>query len=461
MSEAICIIEGLAAGREHVARLRAGIEPPLTSALRVRLRELFGRDLSPQEAVAQIVADVRRRGDAALRDYTRRIDGVMPETFAADTEAIEAAYRDTPADLREALHLAAERIRAFHEREPRRSWLEWDEEGGALGQLLRPLRRVGVYVPGGRAAYPSSLLMTVIPAQVAGVEEIVVTTPPGPEGKGSPVILAAARVVGLKQVFLVGGAQAVAALAYGTESVPRVDKIVGAGGLFVTLAKRMVYGDVGIDGLYGPTETLIIADETANPVLAAADLLAQAEHDPLATALLITTSSRLAQAVQAEVQRQLPGLERADVIAEALAGQGAIIIVADLEEALTLANEVAPEHLCLSVADPWPLLGRVGNAGGVFVGEWAAEALGDYILGPSHAMPTRGTARFASPLHVRDFLKVTSVFAPARTTVRRLAPVAQALARAEGLTAHAAAAQMREGINETSSSSRSGVLGEL
>jgi len=443
MSEVICIIEGLEAGREHIARLRAGIEPAVTPAVAARLRELFGRDISPQEAVAQIVADVRRHGDAALRDYTRRIDGVTLDTLTADAEAIEAAYLAMPAELREALHLAAGRIRAFHEREPRGSWLEWDDEGGALGQMLRPLQRVGVYVPGGRAAYPSSLLMTVIPAQVAGVEEIIVTTPPGPEGTGSPVILAAARVVGLKRVFLLGGAQAVAALAYGTESIPRVDKIVGAGGLFVTLAKKLVYGDVGIDGLYGPTETLLIADETTNPALAAADLLAQAEHDPLATALLITPSRRLAEAVQAEVARQLPSLERASVIAEALRGQGAIIVVADLDEALALANEYAPEHLCLLVADPWPLVGRVRNAGGIFVGEQASEALGDYVVGPSHVMPTGGTARFGSPLHVRDFLKVTSVFAPGEPLVRRLASAARAIARAEGLTAHAAAVEKR------------------
>ena len=443
MSEVICIIEGLEAGREHIARLRAGIEPAVTPAVAARLRELFGRDISPQEAVAQIVADVRRHGDAALRDYTRRIDGVTLDTLTADAEAIEAAYLAMPAELREALHLAAGRIRAFHEREPRGSWLEWDDEGGALGQMLRPLQRVGVYVPGGRAAYPSSLLMTVIPAQVAGVEEIIVTTPPGPEGTGSPVILAAARVVGLKRVFLLGGAQAVAALAYGTESIPRVDKIVGAGGLFVTLAKKLVYGDVGIDGLYGPTETLLIADETTNPALAAADLLAQAEHDPLATALLITPSRRLAEAVQAEVARQLLSLERASVIAEALRGQGAIIVVADLDEALALANEYAPEHLCLLVADPWPLVGRVRNAGGIFVGEQASEALGDYVVGPSHVMPTGSTARFGSPLHVRDFLKVTSVFAPGEPLVRRLAPAAWAIARAEGLTAHAAAVERR------------------
>jgi len=439
VNESIRLIEGLEAGRDHIASLRAGVEPPVTPAMRARLRQLFGREISPREAVAQIVADVRCRGDAALRQYTRLIDGADLDMLTADANAIEAAYQATHVQLKEALHLASDRIRAFHEREPGGSWLEWDDEGGALGQLVRPLQRVGVYVPGGRAAYPSSLLMTVIPAQVAGVEEIVVTTPPGPGGLPAPSILAAARVVGLEQVFLLGGAQAVAALAYGTESVPRVDKIVGAGGLFVTLAKKQVYGDVGIDGLHGPTETLLIADRTANATLAAADLLAQAEHDPLATALLVTPSQLLAKNVQSEVNRQLPLLDRADIIAEALQGQGAIIVVADLDEALTLSNEYAPEHLCLLVADPWPLVGRVHNAGGVFVGQQVSEALGDYVIGPSHVMPTGGTARFASPLHVREFLKVTSIFAPGDATTKRLAPAAEAIARAEGLTAHAGA----------------------
>jgi histidinol dehydrogenase len=321
--------------------------------------------------------------------------------------------------------------------------MEWDDAGGGLGQMLRPLGRVGVYVPGGRAAYPSSLLMAAVPAQVAGVEDIVVSTPPGPGGRAAAVILAAAWVAGVERVFLLGGAQAVAALAYGTESVPRVDKIVGAGGQFVTLAKRQVYGDVGIDGLYGPTETLLVADATAEARLVAADLLAQAEHDPLATALLVTPSRPLAEAVQAEVQRQLPLLDRKDIVAEALRGQGAIIVVADIDEALALANEYAPEHLCLLVDDPWPLLGAVRHAGGVFVGHQVSEALGDYVVGPSHVMPTGGTARFASPLHVRDFLKVTSIFAPGEETVSRLGPAAQEIARAEGLTAHANAVAVR------------------
>jgi histidinol dehydrogenase len=298
--------------------------------------------------------------------------------------------------------------------------------------------------------------MAVIPAQVAGVEEIVATTPPGPNGRGSPAVLAAAHVAGLDRLYLLGGAQAVAALAYGTGTVPAVDKIVGAGGLFVTLAKKQVYGDVGIDGLYGPTETLLIADDTASPVLVAADLLAQAEHDPLATALLITPSARLARQVQAEAEGQLLPLERRDVIEESLRGQGAILVVDDLGEAVELANLYAPEHLCLLVAAPWALVGSVRNAGGIFVGESSSEALGDYVLGPSHIMPTRGTARFASPLHVRDFLKLTSVLAVGHTQARRLAPPAQAIAQAEGLTAHAAAVAARVPVLSSSAKEADG-----
>ena len=440
----IQIIEGLAAASAHITRLRDPGETALPESVAARLRDLFGRDLSAEEAVAQIVADVRSGGDAALREYTMRLDGASLEALSVGAGTLAATYAALQVDLRDALHLAASRIRAFHEREPRQSWLEWDEEGGALGQVIHPLHRVGVYVPGGTAAYPSSLLMTVVPAQVAGVKEIVVTTPPGPQGTGSPAILAAAHVVGLEQVLLLGGAQAVAALAYGTESIPRVDKVVGAGGLFVTLAKKQVYGDVGIEGLQGPTETLLIADEAATPGLVAADLLAQAEHDPLATALLITPSRRLAQAVQAEVSRQLRPLARRAIIEESLARQGAILVVANLDEALALANQYAPEHLCLLVADPWSLVGRVRNAGGIFVGEGSSEALGDYVMGPSHIMPTRGTARFSSPLHVGDFLKVTSVFAMGGSAASRLAPAAAAIAHAEGLTAHAAAVLARE-----------------
>lgn len=452
----IQIIEGFPHGRAHIAKLRARGDTMLPDSVARRLQSVFGREISALDAVTQIVADVQRDGDAALRDYTQRIDGVALDVMAADARDIEAAYHAVPSALRDALHLAADRIRAYHDREPRHSWVEWDRDGSALGQVLRPLQRVGVYAPGGTAAYPSSLLMAAIPAQVAGVEEIVVATPPDPrkassgqEPERGAVILAAAHVIGLDHVFLVGGAQAIAALAYGTESVPRVDKIVGAGGLFVTLAKKLVYGDVGIDGLYGPTETLLIADGAANPALVTADLLAQAEHDPLATSLLVTPSGRLASLVQAEVERQLqhPGasstLTRKAIIQDSLAGQGAILVVDDLDQALELANEYAPEHLCLLVADPWSLVGCVRNAGGIFVGESSSEALGDYVVGPSHIMPTRGTARFASPLHVRDFVKVTSIFGVGDAAGRKLALAAQTIAQAEGLTAHAAAVAAR------------------
>lgn len=439
----IQIIKDIGAVREHIAQLRSREETALPESVSTRLREIFGRDISAQGAVMQIVTDVRRYEDKALRDYTQRIEGVVMNTFLADNERIEVAYRAIPSELREALHASADRIRAFHEREPHQSWMNWDHEGEALGQIIRPIQRAGIYAPGGTAAYPSSLLMAAIPAQVAGVPEILVTTPPGPQGTGTDSILAAAHVAGIKQVFLAGGAQAIAALAYGTESIPCVDKIFGAGGLFVTLAKKLVYGDVGIDGLAGPTETLLIADDTAEPALVAADLLAQAEHDPLATALLLTPSEQLAEATQKEVERQMQSLERQSIIQESLNGQGAILIVPDIEEALKLANKYAPEHLCLLVNDPWSLVGKVRNAGGVFVGETSSEALGDYIIGPSHIMPTRGTARFASPLHLRDFLKVTSIFAVDDKAAQKLSSAAQTIARAEGLTAHAGAVDVR------------------
>ena len=455
------ILEGYATAREHIARLRSGEETLVPEQLLARLRGIFGREISPQEAVSQIVADVRRGGDAVLRDYTERIDSIHLDQFIVEAEMIKAAYETAPHDLRKALHAAADRIRSFHQREPCYSWLSWESET-VVGQRAIPLQRVGVYVPGGTASYPSSLLMSVIPAQVAGVPEIIVTIPPGPPtpsgatGTRGPMmaILAAAHVVGLNQIFLVGGAQAIAALAYGTESVPRVDKIVGAGGLFVTLAKKQVYGDVGIDGLNGPTETLLIADETANPAWVAADLLAQAEHDPLATPLLITPSMELARAVQSQIARQLASQARQVMIEQALQGQGAILVVTDLTQALYLANEYAPEHLCLLVADPWSLIGQVRNAGGVFLGESTSEALGDYIVGPSHIMHTRGTARFASPLHVRDFVKVTSILAVDPVTARQLAPLARILAEAEGLSAHAAAIAARESPAHTSSTCR-------
>ncbi len=441
----IRIIKDSLAVRAHITQLRFREETALPESVSARLRDIFDCDISPQEAVARIINDVRRDGDKALCDYTQRIDGVTLDTLFVDALGIEAAYRAMSPDLRNALCIAADRIRTFHEKEPHQSWLNWKSDGEALGQMIRPIQRAGIYAPGGTAAYPSSLLMSVIPAQVAGVAEIIVATPPSPQGTGTASILAAAHILGIKRVVLVGGAQAIAALAYGTESIPKVDKIFGAGGLFITLAKKQVYGDVGIDGLYGPTETLLIADDTANPSVVTADLLAQAEHDPLATALLITPSMRLAEAVQAEITEQLPLQEREAIIRESLAGQGAILVVSDMEEALMLANDYAPEHLCLLVENPWAWVGKIQNAGGVFIGEVSSEALGDYIVGPSHIMPTQGTARFASPLHVSDFLKVTSIFAVSDKTARQLSLAAQTIARAEGLMAHATAIAAREG----------------
>jgi len=429
--------------RQTILRRRPVGQVTPSPALQAGIEARFGEPLSPEEAVARILADVRERGDAALRDWTARLDGVRLERFAVPREAWRAAWEGLDPALQDALRLAADRIRAFHQQEPLHSWLSWNAEGSALGQRIVPLRRVGVYVPGGTAPLPSTLLMSVIPARVAGVEEIVVATPPGGDGEVAPVILAAAYLAGVTALYRLGGAQAVAALAYGTESVPAVDKVVGPGNLFVTLAKRQVFGQVGIDGLPGPTETMVIADETARPAWVAADLLAQAEHDVLATAILLTPHRPLAEAVQREVARRLEALSRAEIIARSLTGQGGIVLVRDLDEAVALANGYGAEHLCLAVADPWALAGRVHNAGGLFLGEHSFEVLGDYVAGPTHVMPTMGTARFASPLTVRDFVKVISLFALSPAEAARLSGPAARLAEAEGLTAHAAAARLR------------------
>ncbi len=431
--------------RGTILRRRPLDEVELPAAVAARLAGIFGAGVTPAQAVGRILAEVRERGDAAVREWTARIDGVELADLAVPAEAIEAAYEGLDAGLRGALEAAAARIEAFHRRQPLHTWLD-AQAAGALGQLVRPIDAVGLYVPGGSACYPSSLLMAAIPARVAGVETVVVATPPsGAARQPAPGILAAARIAGVDRVYRIGGAQAIAALACGTESVPAVAKICGPGNLFVTLAKRAVMGRVGIDGLPGPTETVIVADEHADPRLVAADLLAQAEHDLLATGILLTPSRALAERAAAEVARQLAGLSRAEVAAESLQQRGGAVVTGSLEEALDLANAYAPEHLCLSVANPWAWLGRVRNAGGVFLGEASCETLGDYVAGPSHVMPTGGTARFASPLSVADFVKTTSVIALGPEEARRLAPTAARLARFEGLDAHAAAAEARDG----------------
>lgn len=444
MSDLVRIVDNVETARRTVLRRRSWDQVEVTPEVQAGIDRIFGESLSPDQAVARILDDVRHGGDAAVLDYSRRIDLADAHELRVPEQEVEAAWSRTPDRLRRALQVAADRVRAFHERQYRQSWIDWDDDGGALGQIIRPLQRVGIYAPGGRAPYPSSLLMAAIPARVAGVEEIVVASPPGRDGCIADVLLAAARVAGIGTVYKMGGAQAIGALAYGTETIPPVDKIVGPGSLFVMLAKRRVYGQVAIDGLPGPTETLIIADDSADPALVAADMLAQAEHDVLASPICVTPSRELAERVQVEVARQIERLERQEIIAQALQGQGGIVVTTDLDQAMDLANEYAPEHLCLLVRDPWSWVGRVRNAGGVFVGETSSEALGDYVVGPTHIMPTGGTARFASPCNVWDFSKITSVFAPAEGTVRRIAPAAVALAQAEGLTAHAAAIQRRE-----------------
>ncbi|MBI3914022.1 MAG: histidinol dehydrogenase [Chloroflexi bacterium] len=437
----ITILHGVKAGREKILKGR-GIAREYPPALLDRLEKIFGARLAPEDAVARIIADVRARGDAALRAWTQKLDGVDLASPVVSAEEIEAGYAETPRAVRDALEFAAARIRAFHEKQKPKSWIEWNNES-ALGQCITPLARVGIYVPGGSAPLPSSLLMTAIPAQVAGVREIFVATPPTRDGHIAPVILAAAKIAGVSRVYAMGGAQAIAALAFGTERVARVDKIVGPGGLFVTLAKRQVFGAVGIDGLYGPTETLLIADDSANPAWVAADLLAQAEHDVLATSILITNNQSLAEKVAEEIEKQIKRLSRISIISQSLSSQGAIIVVENLDEAMELANAFAPEHLCLLVRDAWDWVGKVENAGGIFVGEWTNEALGDYVIGPSHVMPTAGTARFSSALNVNDFVKITSVFSVSAIEARDLGERAAMLAEAEELTAHANAIRKR------------------
>lgn len=416
-------------------------------------RHALDADTTTTAAVAAILAAVRERGDAALAELSARFDGVAPHTLEVPPERLHTALASVPADLRAALELAVHEIRAFHTRQARNSWVDFSVEG-ARGQLVVPLERVGIYVPGGAAPLPSSLIHAAVPAQVAGVKEIIVCSPPQRDtGEPAAVILATAAIVGVDRVFAVGGAQAIGALAYGTASVPRVDKIAGPGNRYVLQAKRMVYGAVGIESLPGPTETLVIADQTADPRLAAADLLAQAEHVE-ASAILLTDTLELARAVQAEVARQLAALPEPNARAagEAVRERGAIVLLDTIATAIEVSNAYGPEHLCLLLADPWPYVGQVRNAGGIFLGEQSFEVLGDYVAGPSHIMPTEGTARFASPVNVDDFRKVISLVGLNAAGLARIGPAAQRIAEAEGLYAHAAAVRARlEQLNEEQS----------
>ena len=436
------IVRGAEEGRRTLLRRKPLGETELPEAVRRKNAEVFADDLPAEAQVRRILDDVRREGDAALAHYTRAFAGAAASSFEVARAEIDAACTQVAPSLIDALREAGARIRTYHERQLDHSSRSFSDDG--VGMQVRPIERVGVYVPtSAGAVYPSSVLMTAIPAKVAGVPELIMMTPAGPDGRVAPLKLVAAAIAGVDRVFCAGGAEGIAAMAYGTETVPRVDKIVGPGGLFVTLAKREVFGVVGIDALYGPSETIVIADETANPPLVAADLLAQAEHDELATPILLTTSEAVADAASGEVERQILLLERQAVARSAFDARGGAVIVESVEEAVELANEYAPEHLCLLVRDAAGVAKQVRNAGGIFVGEDAPESLGDYAAGPSHVMPTAGAARYASPLGVQDFLKATSVVAVDAARLRETGPIAAAIARAEGFTAHARSIELR------------------
>jgi histidinol dehydrogenase len=403
------------------------------------------QDATIDAAVARIVDDVRVRGDAAVLEYTRRFDHVEASTIdelAIDARAMREAYAALPAEQRSALEVAAHRIRDFHERQRGGGFGFRDEDGSELGQRVTPLDRVGIYVPGGKAAYPSSVLMNAIPAAVAGVGEIVMVVPT-PGGTRNPLVLAAAHLADVTRAYAIGGAQAIAALAYGTKSVPAVDKICGPGNAYVAAAKRRVFGVVGIDMVAGVSEILVLADASADPDWVALDLFSQAEHDEMAQAILLTPDDALLDAVKASATRLIADMPRAPIIAASFARRGALIRTRDLAEACMLANRIAPEHLELAVADPDALLPKLRHAGAIFVGHFASEALGDYCAGPNHVLPTGRTARFSSPLGVYDFQKRTSVLRIAPGTARKLAPVAVTLANGEGLAAHARSAGAR------------------
>ncbi len=397
------------------------------------------------EAAKAIIDAVRTEGDAALRRYSEEFDRTKVESFRLTEEEIEGAYDQVEPEFVEAIRAAAVRIRAFHEKQKRETWMDLQPDGTMLGQVYRPLKRVGLYVPGGKAAYPSSVLMNAIPALVAGVPEIAIVTPPataGVEGV-NPYILVAAAEAGVREIYRVGGAQAVAALAYGTEQIPAVDKIVGPGNIYVALAKRYVYGVVDIDSIAGPSEIIVLADDTADPAYVAADLLSQAEHDEMASAVLVTPSAALAQAVAEELESQLALLPRREIAGQSLADYGAILTVDTLEEGIAVVNRMAPEHLEVIVEEPFRYLGKIENAGAIFLGPYSSESVGDYFAGPNHVLPTNGTARFSSALSVDDFVKKSSVIYYSKEALLRDAAQISALARFEGLQAHARAVEIR------------------
>ena len=436
---------GAAAARATIFRKRVVDAGALSDAERALIATLYpGADPTTADAaVRRIIDEVRRDGDRALRRISAALDGFAPDPIRVSEAEFAAARAAVDDGLIGALQAAAERVRDYHQRQLAHAMQSFEHDG--VGQIVRPIARVGLYVPGTAVVYPSSVLHTAIPAVVAGVEDVCIVSPvsPGAGGTVAAIKLVAAEIAGVMSVYKVGGAQAIAALAYGAESLPAVDKIFGPGNRFVTLAKRMVYGDVGIDALYGPTETVVVTDDSANPELCAADLLAQAEHDTIAAPILITSSERVARAVAAIVPRQAAALPRGAIALRAFENRGGIILAEDLAAAIDLANEYAPEHMALVVADEQAAVDQVRNAGGLFVGEGSPEALADYIAGPSHVMPTGGSARYASPLHVDAFRKVTSVLRAGDDLLQRVAGDAITIAHAEGLQGHARSLEVR------------------
>lgn len=398
-----------------------------------------------EERVAAILKQVKEKGDEALFAYTEQFDHAhfTKETVRVSEEEIAEAYEKTDEKLIGVIRKALENIRSYHEKQKQYSWFDSKPDGTLLGQKVTPLKRVGVYVPGGKAVYPSSVLMNVIPARIAGVDEVIMVTPPGKDGKVSPHTLVAAKEAGVDAIYKVGGAQAIAALAYGTESIPKTDKIVGPGNIYVALAKKAVYGYVSIDSVAGPSEILVIADETANPRYVAADLLSQAEHDELASAILVTTSAELAEKVSDEVDGFLKELSRAEIIQKSLDNYGYILVAQTMEEAIETANEIASEHLEILTKNPFDVMTKIRNAGAIFLGEYASEPLGDYFAGPNHILPTNGTAKFFSPLSVDDFIKKSSIISYSRDALEKIHEDIEYFAQAEQLTAHANSIKVR------------------
>jgi len=425
---------------KRLNQTEAGFQAGLKKLLSVNMQ----MDAGLTQTVSEIINSVRTRGDDALVEYTNRFDKrqVTIRDLEIPADSLQAACKEIPADLLHALEQAADRIRSYAQRQKLESWSYTDREGIVLGQQIMPVQRAGIYVPGGRASYPSSVLMNAIPARVAGVDEVIMVVP-APGGELNPAVLAAAHIAGVDRVFTIGGAQAIAALAYGTGTVPEVDKIVGPGNRYVAAAKRLVFGAVGIDMIAGPSEVLIVSDGSCNPDWIAMDLFAQAEHDEDARSILISTDNDYLDLVLDSIRRLLPGMERADIIRKSLENHGAMIYVDNLESAVSIVNQIAPEHLQLPVRDPDALLPRIRNAGAIFLGAYAAESLGDYCVGPNHVLPTARSARFSSPLGVYDFQKRSSIIKCDQGSAAALTGIASILARSEGLTAHAQSAEFR------------------